>query len=386
MKKIKILQLQPDYHENSHGWSDLAEQINEAFDPVRYEVVTAFLHGRRGEGDPKTRAARAVYFDFPESWSKGLRLRLKRRLSQFLANERFDVVICNRYKPVNLLMELNLKLNIPLCIGISHGFGEYDKAWRRLRFRRLLRPNWRFVGVSEAVRDYLIGLGCGFTASNTRAITNAIDIDRAVAEQFSRVEARQRLYLPAEARIIGAAGRLVAVKGHDVLIRAFARIVEGHPDVILAIIGEGRKRAELETLVNELGLDGRVVLPGFVAGMKRYIKAFDVWTMPSHNEGLGLALLEGMAGALPIIASDVPAMRPLVRGAGGKLVRPGDVEELATALDADLSMSEEQLSEAGKRSFAYVSAAHSIQQYRDRYLALVEEALNESGVRQHDRE
>ncbi|THF63200.1 glycosyltransferase [Pseudothauera nasutitermitis] len=375
MRRLKILLLQPDYHENSHNWSDLVEQIVQAFDPVRYEMVTAFLHGHPDPGDPETRASRAVYFDFPPDWSRGLRLRMGARLREFLAEEKFDVVICNRYKPVNMLMGLSLKLEIPLCIGISHSLGEYDRVWRRFRFRRLVRPNWRFVGVSDAVKDYLIGLNCGFSADNTVAIQNAIDIDRAVSEQFSREEARERLGLPAHARIVGAAGRLVAVKAYDVLIRAFASVAEDYPDALLAIAGEGKKRGELEALIVELNLQERVRLLGFIAGVKRYTKAFDIWTMPSYKEGLGLALLEGMAGGLPVIASDVPAMRALVEGARGRLVRPGNVDDLAAALDAYLRMSDDELRTAGELSFRYVSAAHPIDRYRSQYRALVEEGL-----------
>ncbi len=374
-KKKKILILQPGYHENSHHWSDLVEQIILAFDPQRYDVVSAFFHGRPESEHPQSRAAKAIYFNFPEDWSDGLRLKMRRALSQFLAEERFDAVICNRYKPVSLMMDLAPKLGIKACIGISHSFGEYGRWWRRFRFARSVDERWRFVGVSVPVRDYLVGLGCGFTTANTVAINNAIDIEEAEKHFVERTEARKALGLPEGSVIVGAAGRLVSVKAHDVLIRAFARVAGRHPSAMLAVMGEGKKRPELEQLIADLGVAQQVRLLGFVAGAKRYLKGFDIWTMPSLKEGLGLALLEGMIAKLPVIASEVPAMSPIVRGADGYLVPPGNEEALANAIDTCLRLSKEDRAEAGLKSFRFVREAHSIKAYHQAYRDLVEAML-----------
>ena len=374
-KRIKILQLQPDYQENSHNYSDLAEQIVAAFPKDRYTVTSAFIRGKPRAGHPTSRADETVYFDFPSAALSGFRIKLIWTIYQFCRRGNFDVVICNRYKQVNMLMLLNRWLKIPLCIGISHGFGEYTPFWRRQRARLLIDESWRFVGVSPAVAQYLVDQRCGFSEKNTTAITNAIDISEAESQQLSRHEAREALGLPQEPRLIGAAGRLVSVKGHLYLLQAFARIAEKHADAALAIIGEGKERLRLEAEIARLGLHGRVHLLGFRAGAKRYVRAFDIWTMPSLSEGLGLALLEGMSGHLPIIASDIPAMRPLIDGAGGLAVPPTDVEALADALDRYLSLSPADLKTKGEMAYAYLCKNHSIEGYRSEYLSLVENAL-----------
>src|SRR5699024_7700193 len=102
---------------------------------------------------------------------------------------------------------------------------------------------------------------------------------------------------------LGALGRLVPVKGHIYLLQAFAALKDRYPQVHLAIIGEGREEARLLAEVERLDLMGRVHLLGFRENALQYVRAFDVWTMPSLAEGLGLALLEGMSGHLPVIAS-----------------------------------------------------------------------------------
>ncbi|QEU06310.1 glycosyltransferase [Pseudomonas oryzihabitans] len=381
--RYRVLQLQPDYNIKRHDFADLAEQIVKALSKDRYEVTQAFLQGRPGPDEPVSRAEHSLYFEFSERSLKGLRLGVMWRLYRFCKSQGFDVVICNRFKPVNMMLQLNRWLKVPVCIGIVHGFGEYDRSYRRRQAKRSIDEAWRFVGVSPAVRQYLLDLNCGFTARNTVAITNAIDIEQAIGLQLPRDQARQDLGLPLDRRIVGALGRLVPVKGHAYLLKAFARLQDRYPDVDLAIIGAGREQANLERLIVELGLVGRAHLLGFRADALRYVRAFDIWSMPSLAEGLGLALLEGMSGALPVIASDVPAMRPLIEGAGGVAVEPGNVEAWTSALEHYLQLDAQTLASKGQQAFAYLREHHDVIPFRQAYAGLVEEALAERKVPSH---
>lgn len=376
-RRIKVLQLHPDYNIKAHNFADLGEQIFHALPVDRFETVNAFLRGRPTAGQPESRADRSVYFEFSDAQLKGLRIKAMWALYRYCLQEQFDVVICNRFKPVNMLLMLNRWLKIPLCIGIAHGFGEYDRSYRRFQTARLVTKSWRFVGVSPAVREYLLGCQCGFTEANTVAITNAIDIEQAEKLQLTRTDARASLGLNSQARLIGALGRLVPVKGHIYLIRAFAQLAESYPDVQLAIIGAGREHDRLVEEVKTLGLVGRVHLLGFRENALRYVRAFDIWAMPSLAEGLGLALLEGMSGHLPVIASDVPAMRPLIHGAGGLAVPPADVSALKNALEQYLMLSGERLSEKGEQAYRYLQKEHDIEVFRQQYHDLIESALSE---------
>ncbi|WXL25246.1 glycosyltransferase [Ectopseudomonas mendocina] len=379
LRRTKVLQLQPDYNVKTHDFADLAEQIIKALPGDRYETVAAFLRGKPGPSEPVSKADRSVYFEFSDKQLKGMRLRALWRLYRFCREEQFDVVICNRFKPVNMLLQLNRWLKVPLCIGISHGFGEYDRYYRRSQAKRLIDKAWRFVGVSPAVKQYLLDCKCGFTDANTVAITNAIDIEQASALQHSREEARRLLGLPTDVRMVGALGRLVRVKGHTYLLQAFAKVKDRYPQVHLAIIGKGREELPLLEEARRLGLEERVHMLGFRENALQYVRAFDVWTMPSLAEGLGLALLEGMSGHLPVIASNVPAMLPLIEGAGGIAVAPKDVDGLAAALDSYLQLSDEQLRSKGEQAYNYLCTNHDIETFREQYLLLIERSLKEVG-------
>lgn len=379
MKKVKVLQLQPDYKVKAHDVADLAEQIIKGLPSDQYDVVSAYLAGKPKEGDPVSKASRSVYFELAEHDLKGLRLKALYQLYRFCQAERFDVVICHRFKPISMMLLLNRWLKVPLCVGVVHRMGEFERVYRLRQVRRHGQRRWRFVGVSPAVRQHLLEYDGGFNNDNTVAITNAIDIEQAVTLQVPRDAARRQLGLKADALMVGAVGRLVPVKGHCYLIEAFANLKDKYPQAQLAIIGEGSEREALQGLIDRLQLQGRVHLLGFYPDAMRYVRAFDVWAMPSLAEGLGLALLEGMSGSLPVIASDVPAMRPLIDGADGQAVPPGDVDALTQALDRYLGLPEPERRALGGRAFDYLCREHPIEEYRQAYRNLIDEGLRNGG-------
>lgn len=118
----------------------------------------------------------------------------------------------------------------------------------------------------------------------------------------------------------GAGRRVIAVarldpqKRLERLIEAFAHV--RHPGAELLILGEGGERARLEALVSELGLEGRVSMPGHVADVASELHAADLLVLTSDYEGLPAAVLEAMAANCPVLSTDCfPAARSLL-GAG----------------------------------------------------------------------
>ncbi|AYC34555.1 glycosyltransferase [Pseudomonas cavernae] len=378
-RRSKVLQLQNRYNVNA---SDLAEQVVQALPTDRFEVTTAFLRGCPEPGEPESRAPRSVYFGFSQGATKGLRLRALWVLYQHCRAEGYDAVIAHRFKPINMLMLLNRWLRIPACIGVLHGLGEYDRAYRRWEMRRLIGSAWRLVGVSRAVRDDLLACGAGFTETNTRQINNAIDIARAEKLQHPRQQARELLGLPAAAFVFGTIGRLVPVKGHIHLLEAFALVKDQQPAAVLAIIGEGRSRVELEAAIARHGLQGRVLLLGAKDDALQYVRAFDVFVMPSLSEGLPLALLEGMSGHLPVIGSDIDSLRSILEDCGGRIFPVGQPQALAEQLRAMLALGPESLAAAGERGYAYLCRAHAIEDFRRQYRELLDELLADEPSRE----
>jgi glycosyltransferase involved in cell wall biosynthesis len=132
---------------------------------------------------------------------------------------------------------------------------------------------------------------------------------------------------------IGSIAELHPIKQFPVLIRSFVKIAAAHPDVTLVIIGEGQERLKLEKLIADLSLDGRVILAGHVAQAARYLKAFDVFVLPSRSESFGYVIAEAGLAGLPVVASAVGGIPEIITSEeDGILVPSRDEAALENAL------------------------------------------------------
>jgi glycosyltransferase involved in cell wall biosynthesis len=148
-----------------------------------------------------------------------------------------------------------------------------------------------------------------------------------------REDARRRLGVAPSQPLLLAVGRQEAQKGHRVALAAMPGILSSHPETKLLIAGrEGAVTGRLRSQQRRLGLGDAVVFLGLRDDVPDLLAAADVFVFPSLHEGLGGAVVEAMAMGLPIIASDIPALREVLDGGScGVLVRPGDASELASA-------------------------------------------------------
>lgn len=196
------------------------------------------------------------------------------------------------------------------------------KLWNILR--RWLYPRAAAVVVlTENVRSWAEGLAAPKAA---RVIANPIP--NALLQSVHTDQAG------APGLIIAAMGRLVRQKGFDVLLKAFARSGERHPDWSLMILGEGPERSQLESLAWELGIGARVSFPGLIQNPFRMLRRTSMFVLSSRFEGFPMALIEAMACGLPVISTDCPSgPRDIIRdGVDALLVPTEDVSALAEAM------------------------------------------------------
>jgi glycosyltransferase involved in cell wall biosynthesis len=172
-------------------------------------------------------------------------------------------------------------------------------------------------------------------------IPNGIPLP-AAATPADRRRARAELQLEDHDFVVGIVARLAAVKAHEVLFGAVAKLASTHPRLRLVCVGEGEREPELRALVDTLGIAPKVHFTGLRRDVAQLLPGFDVVCLTSRYECAPLAVIEAMAAGVPVIATDCGAVRNMVTdGAEGYIVDVGDVDAIANriahlASDADL--------------------------------------------------
>jgi len=207
---------------------------------------------------------------------------------------------------------------------------------------RTMKKAAAVMAVSGPTRKAL--LDAGIPPERLHVVRNGL----AGVEPLSRGEARERLGLPMEARVVGWVGRLSREKGGDLLLEALAGwgAVDGgalpgdpgsHAPMVI-MVGDGPEREALEARARELAGEGVAVrLVGSRDDAPLLSRAFDVLAISSRIENLPMVLLEAAAAATPVVAFGVGGIPEVLDATGGWVVAPGDTGALGRALGEALA-------------------------------------------------
>jgi glycosyltransferase involved in cell wall biosynthesis len=278
-------------------------------------------------------------------------------LARLFRRERVDLVHTHTSK-AGFVGRLAARLaRVPLVVHTPHGhvFYAYWGAARTRLYLGLerLAARWtdRLIALTERGVEEHLARGVG-RADQWVAIPSGVETASLRARAPARGLARARTGLPPDATVVVGVGRLIPVKGFDVLIAALPEIRAAVPSVQAVLVGEGPARASLEAQARRLGVGARVRITGVPDDVSPWIAGADVLAVPSRNEGMGRVLIEGMALGVPVVATATGGI-PSVLGEGefGVLVPPDDPPALAAAL-IDLLRDparRDKLAEAGRR-------------------------------------
>lgn len=314
-------------------------------DKSRYDVL--LIKGSSpadNSGDPEVRAAQANIGAVRENHVRVATIRHLIRdlqpvsdliafcaLLRIIRLERPDIVHTHTSKAGILGRWAAWFCRVPVIVHTPHGhvFWGYFNPLRTRLFIGLERCTARItnaiVTLTPQEREDHLRFRIAPEAEFT-VIHSGVDLERFLANRLEEAEAKTTLGIPPGITVIGTAGRLTAVKGQEVLIRAASELIRRGDDLFLIFLGEGELRSELEELTFRLGITERVRFLGWRTDVARIMAACDIFCLPSLNEGMGKVLVEAMALGKPVVASDIGGIKDIVlHGENGLLVPVGDI-------------------------------------------------------------
>ena len=275
-------------------------------------------------------------------------------------------------------------------VHTQHGANVHNQGVRdRLRSRLLGCFTDRSVAVSDSVADSMARQQW-IPRRRITVIPNGVSPHPETSpDEIERL--RQSLKIPHGVTVIGSIGRLAQVKGYDRLLKAFAELVRGgqgtvnseqleggsekervngeqylscnlpHPTShFLLLVGDGPERGTLERQTRELGISPNVVFAGFQSDARKFLDLMDVFILPSHSEGLSVALLEAMAAGVPVAVTDVGENRRVLDDGRAGVLLPDDEAQWAAAIQSELTViSSEQAGQRVQRAKQRVGEHYS---------------------------
>ena len=229
---------------------------------------------------------------------------------------------------------------VPARVHGEHGrdIGDLDGTNRRYqRLRRIYSPFvHHYLALSRDLASYL-EVKVGVPVSRLTQIYNGVDTRRFHPPAGAREPITGCPFAAPSFWLVGTVGRMQAVKNQTALAHAFVRALEINPALRerlrLVMIGDGPLRAEAASILDRAGVGALAWLPGERSDVPNVMRGLDCFALPSLAEGISNTILEAMASALPVVATDVGGNADLVTpGVTGEIVPPAVVDALAAVL------------------------------------------------------
>lgn len=264
----------------------------------------------------------------------------------------------------------------------EHGrdvFDLYGQNWKYNLLRRAARPFVsNYIAVSRDLETWL-RLQIGVSPRKLHQIYNGVDSGKFHPRAGARPGGLPAGFAAADAVVFGSVGRMVEVKDYPLLVEAYLQLHQRDPQAAsrtrLVIVGEGPARAACRRRLTDAGLDGHAWLPGERHDIAELMRCFDVFVLPSRNEGISNTILEALASGLPVIATAVGGNVELVEdGVNGRWVKPGNASDMAQAL-LEYLRSPERVRAQGDAARGAAEARFSIPAMAEAYATVYDHTL-----------
>jgi glycosyltransferase involved in cell wall biosynthesis len=307
-----------------------------------FEVTLATGVDRGPEGDLLDRARRTTRLVIVPELGRAISpiadLIAFVKLYRLIRRGRYDIVHTHSSKAGVLGRIAAWLAGTPIIVHTLHSlvFHEYQSAWKNRLYialkRRCAPLTDAFISVNAKTQEGALAAGIG-SPDRHQVIYSGMELEPflGIAGRLPASEAKRRLGIPPQARVVGKIARLTPLKGHAQLLDAAAVIARGAPDAWFLLVGNGILREELEARAVALGIRARTVFAGLVppAEVPAHIQAMDVVVHSSLREGIARVIPQAGAVGKPVVTFALDGAPEVIRdGVSGFLVPPGDTGAL----------------------------------------------------------
>lgn len=262
---------------------------------------------------------------------------------------------------------------VPAQVYTDHGRQSPDPWVNRTLDGLASRRTNVVVAVSARLAEHMSGFVPD--SSKIRVVVNGVDTDLySPRDAEPQGGLRAQLSIASDRPIIGSVGRLERVKGYEVTLAAFAKLLstwDRGPRPALVLIGDGRERTSLQSSARQTGFAADVHFLGWRSDIQQCSTAFSIFTMSSHSEGTSVSLLEAMSSGLCPVVTDVGGNSAVLGEAlRHRLVPASDPDALASAWHDALTNERRRNQDAlaaRARVVAHYSLDTMVKQYEDAY-------------------
>lgn len=331
-KRISVMHL---IHTMAHGGVETA-LINwvRRIDKGRFEVHIVCFANPGGTEQPFVDAAESDGFTvskIPWGRRKPL-LKASRRLARLLREHQVEILHThNCYADVvGILASKFVPVKTITTLYVWADFG-----WKRnlIQFINQLTIPFFDQITAHCEHTRLETIKRGISANRTKTLICGFETHRVELSVTERLRRRRKMGIADDEVVLVNIARFYPEKGHASLLHIFKHIRQRCPQTRLWIAGIGPLETKIRALSTQLGLDASVSFLGFVKDLPDLLALVDIQVHPSHSEGVPLAICEGMAASIPIVASEVGGLPEILNyGLSGILIRPGDDHEFVDAV------------------------------------------------------
>ena len=325
---MKIMQVIPYFCFG--GAETMCENLCYAQKALGHEVVAVSLYNEHTPIAQRMEAAgiRILYLDK----KLGMDVSMVPKLLRIMKQEKPDVVHTH-LDVIKYAVAAARLANIRTCIHTVHSVAHKEAEGRLQKLINSIyyRLGWTVpVALSPEVQQTICDF-YGLDKACVPVIFNGIDISKCTPKiSYELSDPVSFVHI----------GRFDVPKNHGGLLEAFALILKQHPNCCLHLVGDGDLRPDIETLASKLEITKAIVFHGMQSDVHPYLENADIFLLPSKYEGMPMTIIEAMATALPIVATQVGGIPDMVENGKQALLVPCEAEAVT---DACLKLMESRL-------------------------------------------